>query len=178
MTTRHRKTPKVERRKGPAARRRRSPNNDPKRTLADCRELKEALEQQTATSDILRVISSSPTDVQPVFDAIAANALRLCGAKWSGVLRFDGKLIHLAALHNLSDPVGQAALRQSFPRPPSRKGATDRAILTKSVVYIPDILQDPEYQFQQLAQASGYRSILAVPLLHNEQPLGAIGVLG
>jgi two-component system, NtrC family, sensor kinase len=108
------------------------------------RDLSEALEQQTASSDILRVISSSPTDVQPVFDAIAASAVRLCGAKWSVVLRFDGELMDLAALHNLDDPEGQEALRRSFPRPPSRKGATDRAILTKAVVYISDILEDPE----------------------------------
>jgi GAF domain-containing protein/CheY-like chemotaxis protein len=139
-------------------------------------ELTEALEQQTAASDILRVISSSPTSVQPVFDAIAANAVRLCGARWGGVLRFDGELIHLAALHNLSDLAGQAALAESFPRPPSRKGATDRAILTKAVVDIPDILEDPEYQFQQLAQASGYRSTVSVPLLREGQPVGAITV--
>jgi signal transduction histidine kinase/CheY-like chemotaxis protein/uncharacterized protein YigA (DUF484 family) len=146
---------------------------------ARTRELTEALEQQTATSDILRVvISSSPTDVQPVFDAIAANALRLCGAKWSGVLRFDGELIELAALHNLIDPAGQATLRQSFPRPPGRKGATDRAIFTKAIVYIPDILEDPEYRFQELAQPSEYRSILSVPLLRDEQPVGVITVVG
>ena len=56
----------------------------------------EALEQQTATSEILRVISSSPTDVQPVFDTIAANALRLCDARLSAIFRFDGELIHVA----------------------------------------------------------------------------------
>jgi signal transduction histidine kinase/CheY-like chemotaxis protein len=141
-------------------------------------ELAEALEQQTAASDILRVISSSPTSVQPVFDAIATNALRLCGAKWSGVLRFDGELIHVAALHNLSDPAGQAALLESFPRPPGVKGASDRAILTKAVVVIPDILEDPEYGFQQLAHASGYRSIVSVPLVREGQPVGAITVQG
>jgi GAF domain-containing protein/CheY-like chemotaxis protein len=141
-------------------------------------ELTEALEQQTAASDILRVISSSPTSVQPVFDAIASNALRLCGAKWSGVLRFDGELIHVAGLHNLMDPAGHAALLESFPRPPGRKGASDRAILTKSVVDIPDILKDPEYGFAQLAQASGYRSIVSVPLLREGQPVGAITVQG
>jgi GAF domain-containing protein/DNA-binding response OmpR family regulator len=141
-------------------------------------ELTEALEQQTAASDILRVISSSPTSVQPVFDAIATNALRLCGAKWSGVLRFDGELIHVAAVHNLSDAAGQAALLHSFPRPPGRKGASDRAILTKAVIDIPDILEDPEYGFQQLAQAAGYRSIVSVPLLREGQPVGAITVQG
>jgi GAF domain-containing protein len=141
-------------------------------------ELTAALEQQTAASDILRVISSSPTSVQPVFDAIATNALRLCGAKWSGVLRFDGELIHVAAVHNLSDPAGHAALLESFPRPPGRKGASDRAILTKAVVHIPDILEDAEYGFQQLAQASGYRSLVSVPLLREGQPVGTITVQG
>src|SRR6266496_1494670 len=60
--------------------------------------LTEALEQQTATSEILRVISQSPTDVQPVFDAIAASAMRLCSASSSGVLTFDGDLVHIGAL--------------------------------------------------------------------------------
>src|SRR5262245_7759772 len=80
--------------------------------------LSEALEQQTATSEILRVISSSPTDVQPVFETIAANALRLCAANFSIVFRFDGDLIHLAALHNMEDPEGAEALRRAFPVPP------------------------------------------------------------
>src|SRR5262249_40383887 len=65
-------------------------------------ETKEALEQQTATSDVLRAISRSPTDLQPVFDAIAERAMHLCGATSSAVERFDGKLIHLAALANVS----------------------------------------------------------------------------
>jgi signal transduction histidine kinase len=145
---------------------------------ASTRELSDALEQQTATADILRVILSSPTDARPVFDAIAAHALRLCGAKWSGVFRFDGKLIELTALHNLLDPAGQATLRRSFPRPPSRIGATDRAIFTKAVVDIPDILQDPEYGFEELAQPADYRSIVSVPLLRDGQPVGAITVVG
>src|SRR5262245_53059691 len=82
-------------------------------------ETKEALEQQTATSEILRVISSSPTDVQPVFDAIAANAARLCGAVNGLVIRFDGELLHLAAQYNV-DPERLAAVKQAYPRPPSR----------------------------------------------------------
>src|SRR5262245_51200364 len=84
--------------------------------------LSEALEQQTATSEILRVISSSPTDVQPVFETIAANALRLCTANFSAVFRFDGDLIHLAALHNMSNPEGAEALRRAFPAAPGRGG--------------------------------------------------------
>jgi GAF domain-containing protein len=155
-----------------------NPRTDLEEELEACRrELAEAREQQAATSEILRVISSSPTNVQPVFDAIAANALRLCGAKWSVVVRYDGKLMELATLHNLSDSKGQEALRQSFPRPPG-EGATDRAILTRAIVYIPDVLEDSQYQFQPLAQASGYRSILSVPLLRDGQAVGAITVPG
>jgi hypothetical protein len=112
------------------------------------RNLTEALEQQTATSDILRVISRSPTDVQPVFDAIAANAVRLCGALWSAVIRFDGELMHLVSLHKLSNPEGEEAVRRAFPRPPSRAGATDRAILTTTTAYVPDVREDREYQHQ------------------------------
>ena len=66
--------------------------------------LVEALEQQAATSEILRVISSSRADVQPVFDTIAANALRLCDARFSTVFRFDGELIHIAAFRNRNSP--------------------------------------------------------------------------
>src|SRR5467141_1429780 len=66
------------------------------------RALSEALEQQTATAEILRVISSSPTDVQPVFDTIVANAVRLCRAHIGAVFQFDGELLHLVAHHNFT----------------------------------------------------------------------------
>jgi PAS domain S-box-containing protein len=142
------------------------------------RDLTETLEQQTATSEILRVISSSPTNVQPVFDTIAANALRLCGATFSAVNRFDGELIHLAAHHNLGDPARMEALRRAYPRPPRHGGANDQAILTRAIVHVPDVREDPEYQYGGLAQATGYRSILCVPMLREGQPVGTITVTG
>jgi GAF domain-containing protein/CheY-like chemotaxis protein len=145
---------------------------------ARTREVSEALEYQTATGDILRVISSSPTDVQPVFETIAANALRLCGATWSAVARSDGKQIELAALHNLSDREGIEAVRKAFPRPLSRGGSTERAILTRAIAYIPDVREDPEYQHGGLAEAAGYCSSLSVPMLREGQPVGAITVAG
>jgi hypothetical protein len=83
----------------------------------------EAQQQQTATAEILRVISSSPTDVQPVFETIAARALRLCDAKLCTVFRFDGKLIHLAALHQVSTE-GATAYRDAYPAPPGRAGGS------------------------------------------------------
>ena len=141
------------------------------------RDLTETLEQQTATGEILRVISSSPTDTQPVFDTIAANALRLCGATWSAVIRFDGEMLHLVSHHNVGDPGRMEALRQAFPRRPREGGVNDRAILTGAVAHVPDV-QDPGYKFGELAQATGYRSILAVPMLRDGQPVGAITVTG
>src|SRR4030095_1629947 len=88
---------------------------------------REALEQQTATSEILRVISRSQTDVQPVFETIAANALRLCDAQFSAIFRYDGELIHIGAFQNL-DPEGATAFRTAYPCRPSRGGTTQRAI--------------------------------------------------
>src|SRR5262245_7080446 len=85
--------------------------------------LAEARAQQTVTSDILRLIASSPTDVQPVFDAIAASAVTLCEAQNGGVFRFDGRLIHLVAHHNYT-PDELEAVRRAFPIPPSRGSVT------------------------------------------------------
>jgi GAF domain-containing protein/CheY-like chemotaxis protein len=138
--------------------------------------LTEALEQQTATSEILRVISSSPTDVQPVFETIAANALRLCAATFSAVFRFDGDLIHLAALHNLSNPEGAEALRRTFPAPPGRGGSVARSVLSKNLEYVRDVLEDPEYRIQEVARAAAYRSSLSVPMLRGGNTIGVINV--
>ena len=85
--------------------------------------LTESLEQQTATSEILRVISQSQRDVQPVFEAIAANARKLCGANTGSVITFDGELIHLRGCRGLSVPKRLEALRRSVPMRPSRGGA-------------------------------------------------------
>jgi GAF domain-containing protein len=93
------------------------------RALTDAHaQVTESLEQKTATADILRVIASSPTDLQPVFEDIAASALRLCGATWSGVELLDGEMLQLAAMHNI---VGQTAdvIRGMYPMPLSRRQA-------------------------------------------------------
>jgi GAF domain-containing protein len=139
------------------------------------RDLTEALEQQTATSDILRVISQSQTNVQPVFDTIAGAAQKLCNASAGLVFTFDGELIHLVAIANL-DPAGADAWRNAFPRPPSRDTASTRAVLTRSIVAIPDVLEDPDYVIGPAAASSGFRSALAVPLMREGNPIGVIGV--
>jgi signal transduction histidine kinase len=138
-------------------------------------DLTETLEQQTATGEILRVISASQTDVQPVFEAIAENSLRLCEAAFSTVYRFDGQLIHLEALRNIS-PEGAEAIRAAFPMPLSRAGATARAIMTRSIVHIADVRDDPEYKLQGLAQTAAFRCILSVPMLRDGVPIGTITV--
>jgi signal transduction histidine kinase len=137
------------------------------------RELAEATDQQTATSEILGVISSSPTDVQPTFDTIAASATRLCEAVQGSVVRFDGTLIHLAA-HYGHDPALLDALQRMFPIPPQRGSITARAILTQTVVHV-DLAEDPEHEFATLVH-TGTRAALAVPMLRDGAPIGAITV--
>ena len=139
------------------------------------KETTEALERQTATSEILRVISQSPTDVQPVFDTIAAAALKLCAANNALLATYDGSLVRLVAMANVS-PKGADALRNIFPRPPSRDTTTARAILNRDVVVIPDVLIDPDYRVQANAVASGFRSVLSVPLMHGQEVIGALTV--
>jgi signal transduction histidine kinase len=144
---------------------------------ARTRELTESLEYQTATSEILRIISSAPTELQPVFDAIAASATRLCGALLTGVYRFDGKLIHFVAHDNWTDE-GLATVQSVYPRPPSRDTQIARAILDRTVAEVRDFENDPDVPSQSLplARALGYRSLLAVPMLHEGKPIGAIAV--
>ncbi|MGE5164766.1 MAG: sensor histidine kinase [Sphingobacteriales bacterium] len=139
--------------------------------------MKEALEQQTATSEVLRVISSSPTNVQPVFDAIAESAVRLCGGQFSFVVRFDGKVMEFASCCGLSAE-GLATFRRMLPLPASEDTAAGRAIVRRTVVEIPDVGADPAYgaQARKLAKTVTYRSIVTVPLLHEGNPIGAIAV--
>jgi GAF domain-containing protein/CheY-like chemotaxis protein len=137
-------------------------------------DLTEALEQQTATSEILRVISSSPTDVQPVFDAIARSAMRLCDAAYGVIGRYDGQLLHLAA-HAHVRAEGVEAMQQLFPMRPSRAVTSSRAILDRAVVHVPDVLQDPDYA-RPVALGLQNRATLAVPMLRDGEPIGTISV--
>ncbi len=139
------------------------------------RDLTEALEQQTATAEILRVISRSPTDVQPVFDTIAQSAARLCEAQFCHVFRFDGERLHFVAHHGLT-PEGQAALARAFPRPPDRGSAAGRAVLGAAVAHIPDVNADAEYEFGAVAKVATYGSVVAVPMLREGVAIGTINV--
>ena len=135
-------------------------------------ELTESLEQQTATSDILAVISSAPTELQPVFDTIAQNSVKLCGALFGSVYRFDGELIHMVADCNYP-PAALERSRQLFPTRPGRHLFTARAILDRSVIHVSDVANDPEHVASDI---TGFRSVLAVPMLRGTDPIGAITV--
>ena len=108
------------------------------REKATGRALTEALEQQTATSEILRVISSSPTDAQPVFEAIVRSVVRLCNARFANVFRLENDVVHLAAHHNVPFEALEH-FRRTFPQPLSQGGTlTAQAMRQGTVVHIHD----------------------------------------
>ena len=138
------------------------------------REVTEALEHQTATSAILNVISRSPTNAQPVFDAIVESAARLCEAVFSVVWRYDGELLHYAASHNFTPEVHNRLL-QTYPKRPDRSLAAGRAILDGTIAHVPDLLADPAYA-HEFALAGNWRASVAVPMLRDGKAVGAISV--
>jgi signal transduction histidine kinase len=139
------------------------------------RERDQALEREKATAEVLRVISSSPGGIQPVFDTIVTHAARLCKARFCWVFRFDGKLIHFVAEHGLS-PEDTEEIRSRYPIQPGRASAAARAIVTGAVAEIPNAQADNEYQHRDGAKTQGFRSLLAVPMLKEGHALGAIVV--
>jgi GAF domain-containing protein/CheY-like chemotaxis protein/anti-sigma regulatory factor (Ser/Thr protein kinase) len=139
------------------------------------RELSEALEQQTATSEILGVISSSPTDVQPVFNTIAESAARLCDGNLSIVYRFEGDLLYFVAHHGLTPEEAETAQR-SFPMAPGPWGAGPRAVMSGTVEHILDVRSDPDFTAGPWRAVSSTRSVVAVPMLRDGVPIGAIAV--
>jgi signal transduction histidine kinase len=141
---------------------------------ARTRDLSAALEQQTATSEILRAISTSPTDVQPVFETIVRNAVALCGGQFANVFRFDGKLLHFVASYNVG-PSYIELMRAKYPMRPDVSQVSGRVMLNRSVVRLEDALADPDYD-QRFPRALGWRRMLGVPLLRDGDPLGVIVV--
>ena len=144
---------------------------------ASNRELTVALDTQTATGDILRVISRSQTDVQPVFEAVAESAARLVHAWSVTVLRWDGKLIHLVAERG-GPPGSGERLRAESPWLPNATSGTGRCIARGTVVHVPDVDQDPaaDADARELARMRGWRADLNVPMLREGVAIGAISV--
>ena len=137
-------------------------------------QLEEALEKQTATAEILRVISSSPTDVTPVFDAILRSAVRLTNARIAAMHRYDGTLVHLTATHNWT-PEALDYFKRVYPAPPSPSFLSGRAILSKQVVRVTDALADEHYD-RGSAATGHWRRMIGVPILREGQPIGVLVV--
>ena len=107
------------------------------------RELSKSLDQQTATSEVLKVISSSPGELQPVFEAMLEKAVRVCEAKFGSLYRWDGDALQLVATHNM--PPGFAEYRRRSPFRPNPKTATARMVATKAVVHVVDVTAEQAY---------------------------------
>src|SRR5215469_4648577 len=135
-------------------------------------DLTEALEQQTATAEILRVISTSPTNLQPVLDTVVAGAARFCGTYDANLLRVDGERLKLAAHH------GPIPIPVDFSIPLVRGTVAGRSVLERRALQIADIQAEaeefPEGRVYALPQ--GTRTLLSVPLLREGAPLGAIAL--
>jgi len=144
---------------------------------ASNRELTTALDTQTATSDILRVISGSRTDVQPVFDAIVTSAVRLLGGYSGGLTQVAGERIELAAQTSIDD-AGDAALRASFPRLILSQDPNAEVISDRAPLNIADAHHDPRLSeaARVAARVRGYRGVVIVPLLRRDEAIGTLGV--
>lgn len=137
-------------------------------------ELREALAYQTAISEVLRVISESPTDVQPVFEAILDCAVRLLGSPTAAVFRYDGRLVHLVGQRNWSPSAIENA-RRFYPGPPDPRMISGRVIASRKAVTIVDASADAAYD-PATAATGHWRRMLGVPLLKDGEPIGAIAV--
>jgi GAF domain-containing protein len=134
-------------------------------------ELRESLEQQTATSEVLRVISSSPGDLEPVFEAMLENATRICDAKFGTLFRYDGELFHKVA--SIGTPPALVEFQEKRgPFKPEASLRLSRLLQTKAVCHTPDELSEPEPG--PTAKYGGARSVLGVPMLKDEEFVGAI----
>jgi two-component system, NtrC family, sensor kinase len=136
----------------------------------------EALAQQTATSEILKAISSSPTDVQPVFDIIAERAVNLCDAELSVVTRLDGTMLQIVALYGVTREVLEAVRRSARPVSADSDGISARVLRTRGVVHVADVLSDETYDLKEEARGGGWRSGLGVPIYRDGEVTGVIFV--
>ena len=138
-------------------------------------ELQDLLEYQTATSDVLDVISRSPSQLQPVFDAIAHSATRLCGASRGHIFRFDGEFLRFAAAHGAWP--GFTDYLASHPVRPGPGSVSGTAASERRTVHVRDVLHEPGYQYSELIRQQDFRTVLAVPMLREGALLGVIVIL-
>jgi signal transduction histidine kinase len=137
--------------------------------------LRESLQQQTATADVLKVISRSTFDLQAVLNALIESATRLCGATRGHILQFNGELLILAAAHNAWPGFTEYLERHPFrPGPGTIAG---RAAAERRTVHVHDVLQEPGYELSDLVKQQAYRTVLAVPMLREGSLRGVITIL-
>jgi GAF domain-containing protein len=142
-------------------------------------ELRESLEQQTATADVLRVISTSPGQLEPVFQAMLANAVRLCDAKFGMLNLYDGEAFRAGALHNV--PPAYADIRRGMAIRPDPRSSLGRVALTRQVDHIDDLRTTEPYlegnpAVRSLADLGGARTLVTVPMLKENELIGVIGI--
>jgi GAF domain-containing protein len=139
-------------------------------------ELRESLQQQTATADVLKVISSSLNDLKPVFETIGQRAGKLCDAEISAISMVDGDLIRLVSINGVTEEGVEAVRRVYYPMRRSDETLTARAIRSGSICHVPDALSDVLYPNKDAARVSGWRGCLAVPMIRDREVIGAIFV--
>jgi signal transduction histidine kinase len=136
-------------------------------------ELRESLQQQTATADVLKVISRTAFELQPIFDTLVENAVRLCEAERAFLFRFDGKLLRSVASYNVSPELREFVDKN--PIAPGRHSISARAALERRTVHVPDIQVDPEYAYA-VRDERPIRTTLAVPMLKGDDLVGTITI--
>src|SRR5262249_1059426 len=139
-------------------------------------ELRESLQQQTATADVLKVISSSVSDLKPVFEIIGQSAERLCDAEISVISMVDGDVIRLASINGVTKEGVEAVRNAFYPMRPDDETVTARTIRSGTVCHLADVLDDPLYTRKDAARAGGFRGSLGVPMVRDGQVIGAIFV--